>query len=89
MSLTELIQQRLAPLSPALIELDDDSARHAGHPGAQGGGGHFNLRIVSAAFSGHNAVQRHRMIYSLVADLMPHRIHALSVKAMTPDEWTS
>lgn len=89
MMLTDVIHDRLAALQPLDIHLEDDSARHAGHPGAQAGGGHFNLRIVSAAFEGHNAVQRHRMIYSLVADLMPHRIHALSVKALTPEEWTS
>ena len=88
MTLAETIQQRLAALLPLHIELEDDSARHAGHAGAAAGGGHFNLTIVSAAFGECNAVRRHRMVYSLLADLMPHRIHALSLKALSPQEWT-
>lgn len=88
MSLHDTICQRLMALEPLHVVLDDDSARHAGHAGAAGGGGHFNLTIVSAAFGGHHAVHRHRMVYSLLADLMPHRIHALSLKALSPDEWT-
>jgi len=66
--------------------LHDDSASHAGHAGNQGGG-HFELVIVSPAFAGKRAVERHRMVYALLADLIPTRIHALSIKAMTPDEF--
>ena len=47
-----LIEERLqAALSPQDIAIVDDSAAHAGHPGARGGGGHFNVTIVSTAFT--------------------------------------
>lgn len=85
MTLSEIIVQRLASLEPMQLELEDDSAKHAGHVGAAGGG-HFNLTITSASFSGLNAIKRHRMIYSLLTDLMPQQIHALSVKAYSPEE---
>lgn len=86
MTLSEIIVQRLAILEPLQLKLEDDSAKHAGHAGAASGGGHFNLTITSASFSGLNAINRHRMIYSLLTDLMPQQIHALSVKAYSPEE---
>ena len=85
-SILDEIQRRLASLQALELRLLDDSASHAGHAGNQGGG-HFELVIVSPAFAGKRAVERHRMVYSLLADLIPARIHALSIKAMTPDEF--
>jgi BolA protein len=79
------IQHRLAVLAPESLQLDDDSADHAGHVGAAGGGGHFTLTLVSAAFVGLSPVARHRKVYALLADLIPHRIHALSIRAYSPD----
>lgn len=89
MTLSETILQRLAVLDPLELHLEDDSAQHAGHAGAAGGGGHFNLTITAAAFAELNAIKRHRMIYSLLTDLMPNQIHALSVKAYSPEERAS
>lgn len=86
MELIAEIRARLAPLDATEISLHDDSASHAGHAGS-GGGGHFDLTIVSAAFIGKNRVARHRMVYILLADLIPQRIHALSIKAFAPDEF--
>ena len=85
-SLVEEIRARLAVLEPDTVELDDDSALHAGHPGAAGGGRHFRVRIVSAVFAGENRLSRHRLVYDKLADLIPHRIHALSIDARTPEE---
>ena len=83
-----LIEQRLrAALAPQDIDIHDDSAAHAGHAGAASGGGHYNVLIVSDAFAGKNPLQRHRMVYDAVGDLMQHDIHALSIKALTPDEF--
>ena len=88
MDRTALIQQRLnTALAPEALEIIDDSAAHAGHPGARGGGGHFNVRIISRAFVGKSPLQRHRMVYAAVEDLIPTEIHALSIKAYTPDEF--
>ncbi|TCV86710.1 BolA family protein [Sulfurirhabdus autotrophica] len=82
----ELMQQKLATLSPANIQIIDDSAKHAGHAGAKSGGGHYQLRIVSSAFAGENTVARHRMIYDALGDMMRQQIHALSITAQTPEE---
>lgn len=83
--LIELFETRIVPLSPTHAHVEDESSRHAGHAG-NNGGGHLRATIVSPAFSGKNTMARHRMVYSLVNDLMPHRIHALSLTTLTPDE---
>lgn len=80
------MRQRLAGLEPITLEIIDDSARHAGHAGARNGSSHFQLRIISAQFSGKNTVARHRMIYSALGDMMKHDIHALNILAQAPDE---
>lgn len=79
------IRQRLASLEPQLLEIVDDSAKHAGHAG-NSGGGHFTLTVVSSQFSGKSQIMRHRMIYHYLQDLIPARIHALSISAFSPDE---
>jgi BolA family transcriptional regulator, general stress-responsive regulator len=81
-----LLRERLAVLAPLSLEIEDDSHRHAGHAGARDGGGHYNLTIVAAAFAGLNTVKRHRIIYDAAGDLMRGRIHALSIRALAPDE---
>ncbi len=80
-----LLRQRLEFLHPVAFELIDDSAHHAGHAGARGGG-HYRLRIVSAAFAGHSKIARHRLIYGALDELMRSRIHALSIESLTPEE---
>jgi len=72
-----------AALHPSLLEIRDDSAKHAGHAGAREGG-HFHVTIAAAAFEGVAAVQRHRMVYAAAAELMGRDIHALSIDARTP-----
>ncbi|MBS0313535.1 MAG: BolA family transcriptional regulator [Proteobacteria bacterium] len=86
--LPTLLRTRLAPLQPLRVDVTDDSARHAGHAGNTGGG-HLSATIVSNAFSGLSTVARHRSVYRLVADLMPARIHALSLATLTPEECSS
>jgi BolA protein len=88
MTLEDTIRQRLQPLAPSAVELDDDSADHAGHAEAKRqGGGHFSLTIVSEAFVGQSRVRRHQSVYALLSDLIPRRIHALSLRTLTPDEF--
>ena len=72
-----------AALAPTLLDIRDDSARHAGHAGGREGG-HFHVTIASPAFSGLTAVQRHRMVYAAAAELMGRDIHALSIDARVP-----
>lgn len=85
MHLPDLISQRLQSLQPSALKIVDDSALHAGHQG-NGGGGHFTLHITSSHFSGKSLIMRHRLIYQALGDLMPHKIHALSIHARAPDE---
>lgn len=80
------IKARLAALTPQHVEIIDESAQHAGHAGAKSGGGHYQLTIISPAFSGLNIVARHRAIYQALGDLMSTRVHALSINAYSPEE---
>ncbi|MFI5269696.1 MAG: BolA family protein [Chloroflexota bacterium] len=68
------------------LDVQDDSAIHARHPGARDGRGHFSVRIVSRAFADHSRVERHRMVYAALGDLMQNDIHALGISAFTPEE---
>lgn len=82
-----MIRSRLeAELAPDELEIVDDSWRHAGHPGARDGRGHFNVRIRSQRFAGKRTVERHRMVYAALGSLMQTDIHALSVVALSPEE---
>ena len=80
-----MIQKRLnEALKPQSLEIEDDGARHIGHPKVSGG--HFNVTIVSEQFIGLSSIARHRLVYDAVADIMNSEIHALSIKTHTPDE---
>jgi BolA protein len=80
------LRSRLEDLSPVKLEIHDDGADHVGHAGAQNGAGHFSLVIVSKAFCGISRLERHQRVLSRVSDLLPYPIHALSIKALAPEE---
>lgn len=86
MSTAERIREKLQALAPQRLEIEDESAQHAGHAGAQSGGGHYQLLIVSPAFAGKTKVARHRLVYAALGDMMHKEIHALSIQALDPDE---
>lgn len=75
-----------AALAPLVLEVHDDSHRHAGHAGARGGQGHFRVEIVSTAFAGKPPLARHRLVYAALGTMMQTDIHALAIHARTPDE---
>nr|WP_294840187.1 BolA family protein [uncultured Methylotenera sp.] len=79
------IKTRLQTLEPTTLDLIDESALHAGHQG-NGGGGHYKLNITSSQFCGKSQIMRHRLVYQALADLIPHKIHALSIHAIATDE---
>ena len=84
---TEMLRRLDSALSPSRIELVDDSEQHRGHGGYNPAGeSHFTLRIVSPAFAGKSRVERQRMIYAALGDLMRERVHALSIRASAPGE---
>lgn len=80
------IEQRLAVLNPISCQIEDDSALHAGHAGAASGGGHYRLTLVSEKFNGIKLIERHRLVYDAVGDLMKNEIHALVIIALAPLE---
>ena len=89
---TIMREKLTSALAPERLELEDDSARHAGHPheggmdAKPGGESHFNLLIVSAAFEGQGRVQRQRAVNVLLQEELAGPVHALSIRAMTPAE---
>lgn len=86
---TEVIRKLLNDaLKPEQLEIIDNSAAHAGHVGAQSGGGHYFVTIVADAFEGKSLVQRHQLIYQALGDMMKQQIHALGINAKTPSEYT-
>ena len=74
-----------AAFAPTVLQVRDDSQRHAGHAGARDGRGHFEVEIVSEAFSGLSPLARHRAVYDALGALMTTDIHALSIRARAPD----
>jgi BolA protein len=88
MNRIEKIQQRLAVLNPVLCEIEDESALHKGHPGAASGGGHYRLKIVSEKFNNLRLIERHRLVYDAIGDLMQTEIHALAITALASSELT-
>jgi len=79
----KMIEDKLKALSPDLIEIEDEGHLHVGHAGAKKGG-HFRLTISSEKFIGLSMVDRHRLIFDTLGNLMETEIHALSIKASTP-----
>ncbi|MEO6198827.1 MAG: BolA family protein [Sphingomicrobium sp.] len=83
----EMTRRLIAALEPQMMELTDDSEQHRGHGGYNPAGeSHFNLAITSAAFAGKSRIERQRMVYAALGELMEERVHALSIKATAPDE---
>src|SRR3569832_2213914 len=84
----ERIRHKLVEaFAPERLEVDDDSARHAGHAGAgEGGESHFNVILVSDAFTGLGRVERQRRVYAALAEELAGPVHALSLKALAPGE---
>jgi len=74
-----------AEFAPDELEVEDDTHLHEGHAGAKEGKGHFRVRIVSDRFSNTRPIDRHRMVFQALGDMMNTDIHALSVAASAPD----
>lgn len=87
-AILESIRHKLTDaFAPTRLEVQDDSARHAGHAGASSGGeSHFNVTIESERFRGVARVARQRMVYQALAVELAGPVHALSVTALAPGE---
>jgi len=88
MTMQERIAARLKEgLDPELLDIADESDRHAGHAGARPGGGtHYRVRVVSARFSGMSRVARHRLVYGLLPAEFADGLHALALMTEAPGE---
>ncbi|HUZ13925.1 MAG TPA: BolA family protein [Caulobacteraceae bacterium] len=87
-SVTDAMRRKLmAAFSPTRLDIDDDSARHAGHAGAgPGGESHFSVTIESAAFAGATRLQRQRLVHGALAEELAGPVHALAITALAPGE---
>ena len=88
MRVAQAIENKLSKeLTPARLEIEDDSARHHGHAGARPEGeSHFNVTVVSAKSEGMSRIERQRLVYRLLAEEMKTDIHALALTTLTPAE---
>ena len=86
-SIRERMAGLLTPLSADVFEFEDQSHLHAGHAGNRGGG-HYAVLLVSSVFAGQNRINRQRTVQNLLAVLFDEGlIHALSIRALTPEEY--
>ncbi len=86
----DIIRSRLeSSLDATHVEIADDSPLHAGHLGAQSGGGHFRVLVVSPRFDGLSRVAAQRLVYEALGELMTTEIHALEMQTLTPDQWAA
>ncbi len=87
MTTKEKIEQALRQaLAATEVEVEDESAQHAGHAGAASGGGHYRVTVVSPLFVGKLLVARHRLVYEALAAEMKSEIHALALTTLTPEQ---
>ena len=81
------IEKRLKErFKPEVLGVEDESYMHKGHEGAKDGRSHFRVLIISEAFQNKNLLDRHRMIYNALDEMMRLDIHALAIDAWAPDE---
>ena len=74
-----------AALHPTLLEVINESHKHAGHGGDNGSGeSHFRVKIISPAFAGQSRVAIHRLVNDLLADELKGNVHALAIEAKAP-----
>lgn len=71
--------------SPTQLEIMDESHLHEGHAGARDGKGHYSVTIVSTRFRDARPLDKHRMVFAALGDMMRTDIHALRVHASAPD----
>ena len=84
---TEMLRRLNSALSPTFVDLVDDSEQHRGHAGHNPAGeSHFSLEIECEAFAGKSRVERQRMVYHALGELMRERVHALQIRARAPGE---
>jgi stress-induced morphogen len=83
----KLLHDRLKTLNPISLNIIDESHKHQGHrPNSPNIGTHFKITIIAECFKGMSLLQRHRMVYEILDKELKGQLHALSIKALTPDQ---
>ena len=80
----EIIIKLTSGVAPEVLEVSNESHMHSVPPGSES---HFKVVVISQEFNGRRLVQRHQMIYSILADELAGGVHALALHTYTPDEW--
>ena len=88
MTVDQAIEKKLADrFAPAVLKVRNDSHLHSGHAGSPGtGSSHFHVHIVSDSFAGQNRIERHRAVNQALAEELAGPVHALTLRALTPEE---
>jgi BolA protein len=82
-----IVARLTAALDPIVLDVVDESDRHAGHAGArEGGGTHYRVRVVSAKFDRRSRMERHRLVYDLLTAEFADGLHALELVTKAPGE---
>jgi BolA protein len=84
-AIEDALREKLGAQHVAVI---DQSSLHDGHVGSQGGGGHFQVMVVSDRFRGLARIAAQRIVYEALGEMMTNDIHALSMRTLTPEEWS-
>jgi BolA protein len=88
----EVIEEKLSTaFAPQFLRVIDESDKHAGHLGHEGGAGHggethFRVELVAERFSGKSRVERHRAVNDLLAEQFAGGVHALALDLRAPGE---
>lgn len=85
----KLIENKLnSNLTPSFLQVENESHLHKNHQSSpKNGQSHFSVTIVSSCFQEKTLLERHKMIYSSLDDLMKTNIHALRINAFTIEEF--
>lgn len=83
-----IIRDKLtAAFAPLILDIQDESTKHAGHSGARPGQAtHFRVKIVAHAFDSLSLLERHRRVYDTLGQELANQIHALSLSLLSPNE---
>ena len=82
----EITKRLREAFNPETLGVEDEGHLHEGHAGARDGRGHFRVLIIAEVFEGKPMIDRHRMIFRVLDEMMKVDIHALAIDAWTPDE---
>mgnify|MGYP002631593664 CR=1 FL=1 len=87
MTFHQVIQGKLKKsLTPSFLTIENESHKHSVPIDSET---HFKVVIVSDNFDKRSAVQRHQLVYTLLAHEFQSGLHALALHTYTPQEWTS